>query len=555
MVYQYGPKRQDQMYDLQQQQQQDQITYYPAVDRQQRHQRQQYSQQKQRYSQQRPYAQTQYIMGQQGQFDDWDQSQFHDARDDLIIEVEKIEDGLKTYQQQKEKDEEIAIDINSTDSIFKKITQYLSKKENKSINEFFEIIFGKKKLTSRESKVSEADNLECIEGIKKGFEMFKKNTKINLEKIKNFIHKNQRPFYYFGIFISLSFLGLIFKDEISQFILNLFESILTAICKLFWNIVSSISHEFSQLFQDLENLIEAIWATILWKINDLKIDSLVDIKDIPHPEYPLVIYRAPMWEKKFNLLMFLSKFDYLMSLKYILPAILLLILFIPDRSASSITLTPPPPPPPPPTSASFPLIKWLLTPNAPPAPRPLPPSPPTAASFPLIRWLLFPTPPPPVPTPAPPRATAPSFFLFPTPNRQVPRQAPRPPPTPPRNPTAPMFPLMSALFSKNPTSTKTRVQTSIPTRVQTRTKVQTTPTVKTQKPAPTTKQQSRRHIAPPPYYTPDFLPGSKHRPKQTLNAYRGMQHKGAFPTTERTATAYFNTAPNTTSKGRPGIPN
>ena len=83
-----GPKRQDQMYDFQQQQQQqDQITYYPAVDGQQRQQRQQ-------FSQQRPYIQTQYIMGQQGQFDDWDQSQFQDARDDLIIEVEKIEDGL-----------------------------------------------------------------------------------------------------------------------------------------------------------------------------------------------------------------------------------------------------------------------------------------------------------------------------------------------------------------------------------------------------------------------------------------------------------------------------
>jgi len=539
----YGPKRQDQMYDFQQQQ--DQITYYPAVDGQQRQQRQQ-------FSQQRPYIQTQYIMGQQGQFDNWDQSQFQDARDDLIIEVEKIEDGLKNYQQQKQKDVEIEIDINSTTSIFKKITQYLSKKENKSINEFFEIIFGKKKLKSQGSKVSEADNLECIQGIKKGFEMFKKNTKINLEKIKNFIHKNQRPFYYFGIFISLSFLGLIFKDEISQFILNLFESILNAICKLFWNIVSSISHEFSQLFQDLENLIEAIWATILWKINDLKIDSLVDIKDIPHPEYPLVIYRAPMWEKKFNLLMFLSKFDYLMSLKYILPAILLLILFIPDRLAPSITLTPPPPPP---TSASFPLIKWLLTPTAPPAPRPLPPPPPTAASFPLIRWLLFPTPPPPVPTPAPPRATAPSFFLFPTRNRQVPRQAPRPPPTPPRNPTVPMFPLMSALFSKNPTSANTRVQTRAPTSVQTRTKVQTTPTVKKQKPSPPPPKQQRRHIAPPVYYTPDFLPGSKHLPKQTVNAYRGMPHKGAFQTTERPATAYFNTAPNTTSKNRPGIPN
>ena len=167
----YGPKRQDQMYHFQQQQQQDQITYYPAVDGQQRQQRQQ-------FSQQRPYLQTQYIMGQQGQFDDWDQSQFQDARDDLIIEVEKIEDGLKNYQQQKQKDEEIVIDINSTDSIFKKITQYLNKKENKSINEFFEIIFGKKKLKSQGSRVSEADNLECIQGIKKGFEMFKKNTKI-----------------------------------------------------------------------------------------------------------------------------------------------------------------------------------------------------------------------------------------------------------------------------------------------------------------------------------------------------------------------------------------
>jgi hypothetical protein len=107
---------------------------------------------------------------------------------------------------------------------------------------------------------------------------------------------------------------------------------------------------------------------------------------------------------------------------------------------------------------------------------------------------------------------------------------------------------MSALFSKNPTSANTRVQTSAPTRVQTRTKVQTTPTVKKQKPAPPPPKQQRRHIAPPPY----LIPGSN---KQTVNAYRGMPHKGAFPTTERPATAYFNTAPNTTSKNRPGIPN